>query len=332
MITRRRIGFRPRHPVLYRSYNIVVAGFLIAALLPLLGLIAGLLFATQGRGIIYRGERLGKDRRVFHILKFRTLDSDKARRLTRDRTLPHDARIETPLGAVLRETRLDELPQLFNILMGDMNICGPRPVRAEIAAIERERIPGYDDRFLVKPGLVGPAQAYFGHGTSKRIRARMNNVLVRRQVDVIAEIALFSRIGLAIVARALRKSVRAGASLVGAPVRETGRDILVVVEGSNRIAVVERIGLRSITIPGLVDLPANSRATLYIRLHSGGLRKARIALCEEEKRGLFSYTAETELGEFMIERYALGMVVVPRRVGAPPIEAEIHRPVGVQPA
>ncbi|SNX71108.1 lipopolysaccharide/colanic/teichoic acid biosynthesis glycosyltransferase [Cereibacter ovatus] len=313
--SKRQIGFRPASEKWYRVYNFTKAAVLILIILPLLVMISGVLLATQGREIFYRGPRLGKDQKVFHIIKFRTLCTSRARELTRDRTLPVDSRIETPLGGLLRETRLDELPQLFNILKGDMNFCGPRPVRAEIAQIERERIPDYDLRFAVKPGLIGPTQAYFGHGASKRLRARMNNRLVTRPVSISAELLLHVQIFMSIMEKLGRKiggrmfrPIRSAS-----PVRR--RDIWLATDSGQRISTVESIGLRRITAPNLPGVAAGERAVLYIRLRSGGLRKARIILSEPEKRGVFNYTAETAFGEFVIERYALGLVVVPPQLG-----------------
>lgn len=300
------IGFRPRHEFLYRVYNALLAALFLLVFLPLLGLISLMLFCTQGRGIFYRGARLGRNQQEFHILKFRTLCSRRAKEVTRDRTLPMDAGIETPLGGILRETRLDELPQLFNVLRGDMNICGPRPVRAEIAQIERGRIPDYDRRFDVRPGLIGPTQAYFSHGSSKRLRARMNNRLVARPVSVLAELGLLGRVGAAMLVR-IAGRIGGRVSLKRADRRP---DIRLVIRDGEEICLVEKIGLRRITVPSLPDDMTGARAVLYIRLRAGGLRRARILLSGPEEGGEYSYTAESEYGEFVIERYALGLVVV----------------------
>ncbi|SDD77178.1 Sugar transferase involved in LPS biosynthesis (colanic, teichoic acid) [Paracoccus isoporae] len=301
-----RIGFQPGNELFYRSYNFLLAAICLVAFLPLLLLISLLLFCTQGPEIFYRGARLGRDQRPFHILKFRTLCSRRAREVTRDRTLPKDAGIETPLGGMLRETRLDELPQLFNVLRGDMNICGPRPVRAEIAEIERHRIPDYDRRFSVRPGLIGPTQAYFSHGTSKRVRARMNNRLVARPVSLLAELGLLGRVASSMLLRILGRV--GGWTIRRAP--QARPDMWLVSRGGQRLCLVEKIGLRRITAPGLPDGMIGETATLYIRLRGGGLRSARIVMSGPNGSGEYSYTAESEFGEFVIERYALGLVVV----------------------
>jgi len=305
------IGFHPVYPVWYRLFNFTMAVGLILFALPLFIVISIFLFVTQGRDIFYMGPRLGQDRRTFQIFKFRTLCARRAKRLTRDCTLPRDADIKTPLGGILRDTRLDELPQLFNILKGDMNICGPRPVRPEIARIEESRIPHYGRRFSVKPGLVGPTQAYFGHGTSKRVRARMNNRLVKRPVSIPGELALLVRIGVSVLAKIAGEICRVATGTT--PARR--RDMWLATQSGDRVCAVESIGMRRVTARGLSGYQEGEAAILYVRLRSGALRKARILISPSATFGVFSYTAETEYGEFIIERYALGLVVLPPRLG-----------------
>lgn len=315
------VGFWPVHAGWYRVFNFLTALSIIVLTLPLFVVIAVVLFATQGREIFYRGPRLGRDRRQFEIFKFRTLCPRRARRLTYNCTLPRDADITTPLGGLLRDTRLDELPQLFNILRGDMNICGPRPVRPEIARIEEARIPHYGRRFSVKPGLVGPTQAYFGHGASKRVRARMNNRLLKRPVSIPGELALLARIGVSVLAKIAGELFRLTTGT--APARR--RDMWLATEAGDRVCAVESIGNRRIAARGLSGYRDGEAAILYVRLRSGALRKARILLSASATFGVFAYTAETEYGEFIIERYALGLVVVPPRLGIVPVERDKQR-------
>ncbi|WP_281827546.1 sugar transferase [Jannaschia rubra] len=305
------VGFRSTSPRLYRLYNVVFAIALLVLLAPLLLLIAGMLAVTQGPKVLYRGPRIGKDKRQFQIIKFRTLCPDRARTVTADRTLPADANIETPLGKFFRETRLDELPQLLNIVRGDMNICGPRPVRAEIAAIEGQRIPDYDLRFAVRPGLIGPTQACFGHSASKRLRARMNNRAVRRPVSIGAELALLGRIGLSILQR-LSGKIETAAGRLGRREGAAPLDIWLSDDAGEVRVPVLRIDLRSVT---LARPPvAQPVVPLSIRLESGAVRRARVRLTTTETRGLFAYEAVDELSAFVIERYALSRVVIPPRV------------------
>lgn len=302
------VGFRTASPKAYRTYNFTVAFALLVLAAPTLIVISLFLAITQGPKIIYRGPRIGKDQREFHILKFRTLCPHRAKLVTADRTLPADANIETPLGKFLRETRLDELPQLLNILMGDMNICGPRPVRAEIAEIERRRTSGYDTRFDVRPGLIGPTQACFGHSASKRLRARMNNLAVRRPVDISAELALLGRIGLSILERLSGKAMR----ILTRKKMKSTKDIWIENRSFGERMSVHAIDLKTVRIAR----PNVSQGIHYmvIRLQSGAVRQARVELQPTSTNGVFSYQVVDEIGAYIIERYALGRVVIPPRV------------------
>lgn len=308
-----RIGFRNTSPISYRAYNILLASLLLMLFSPVLIITAVALYGTQGPSIFYLGERLGYKMKPFKILKFRTLCSDRARAATINCTLRADANIETPLGKILRECRLDELPQLINVILGDMNICGPRPVRREIANIEASRIDGYAKRFEVRPGLIGPAQAYFGHGASKRLRARMNNLAVRTPVSIIAELRLFSGIAFAIFARVSNKIIR----LLPLRQKTTQRKEIWLSQIDTESAIlVESMDSIKITldVDQNVDQALEGDWLLFIRLRSGGLRRARIRIKKTETPGGFLYEAIDEVGAFVIERYALGNVVVAPRI------------------
>ena len=200
--TRRPVsGFQPRHEGLHRFYNTAVAGAIFLCALPVIAFLTLLVFLTQGRPIFYQGERVGRNGSSFNIIKFRTLDTAKAAKLTQNQVLPQGSGLETPMGGFLRDTRLDELPQLWNIIRGDMNICGPRPVREEIADLHRQEIPDYDARFAVKPGMLGPTQALMGHGTPKPVRARLNAALCRKPVNYWREIEMMVLVPACVFAR-----------------------------------------------------------------------------------------------------------------------------------
>jgi lipopolysaccharide/colanic/teichoic acid biosynthesis glycosyltransferase len=115
--------------------------------------------------VFYRQMRAGQGGRPFQLLKFRTMiagaEADGQARWAR----AIDARV-TRVGRLLRRTRLDELPQLFNVLRGDMSLIGPRPERPELIAVLEQEIPFYRARLLVKPGLTGWAQVNYGYGRS----------------------------------------------------------------------------------------------------------------------------------------------------------------------
>jgi lipopolysaccharide/colanic/teichoic acid biosynthesis glycosyltransferase len=195
-------GYVPAHPFLDRGVNFCGALVLLILSAPLFAIICLGLLATQEPIIFYRGQRLGQNGRPFFILKFRTLKTS-AEKMTSDRTLPRRSRLETRLGKFLRDCRLDELPQLMNVLRGDMNLLGPRPVRAEIAAKYGAEIPHYGDRFRVKPGLIGYTQVYMSHGAAKRIRARYNRMLCRAPINYARQIAFVARVGAAVLGKAV---------------------------------------------------------------------------------------------------------------------------------
>lgn len=320
IIPENRIGFQPSSLRVYRIYNFAMAAFLFLILLPLLLIISIALLATQGRNIFYRGERLGKDQKVFQIFKFRTLCNVRARELTHDRTLPANSNIETPLGGILRESRLDELPQLINVMIGDMNLCGPRPVRADIATLERARIPFYDLRFRVKPGLIGPTQAYFGHGACKSVRARMNNRLVNQQVSILAELALLERIAMSVLTKIGGKFFKLHIRSASPISLSQQRDIFLTDVEGKWLSTVEHMTAHGFTAPSLPARLVGETIVVSIRLQSGGVRKARITLLESAKHNSFSYAAKNSYSHFVIERYALGHVVVPPKVGMTRIE------------
>ena len=152
-----------------RVLDVLIAGFFVLILSPLIGLIALALVTTSGRPLLYRGERVGRDGRIFHMLKFRTLDENAEERLgpflgaelvrrTREET--------TSIGAWLRATQLDEIPQLWNVVRGDMSLVGPRPIRPRFFASLVDELPAYWQRLVVRPGLTGFAQVRRGYETS----------------------------------------------------------------------------------------------------------------------------------------------------------------------
>lgn len=160
---------------LSRMMNLAIAGTALLIVSPVMVLIAIAIRLTSRGPIIYAQARVGLDRRwrdtlalrdrraedlggqVFTIFKFRTMRVDAERFSGAVWAQENDPRV-TRLGKFLRQFRLDELPQLWNIVRGDMNIVGPRPERPSIVARLREMIPEYKMRHRVRPGLTGLAQ------------------------------------------------------------------------------------------------------------------------------------------------------------------------------
>jgi lipopolysaccharide/colanic/teichoic acid biosynthesis glycosyltransferase len=159
---------RPRDALL-RTLDVVFSAFFLLVSLPLALPIALMSVATSGRPLFYRGERVGRGGRVFGMLKFRTL-----RRGAEDRLGPYlgeelvrRTRAETTrIGGWLRATQLDEIPQLLNVLVGDMSLVGPRPIRPRFFEELAADLPAYWQRLVVRPGLTGFAQVRRGYETS----------------------------------------------------------------------------------------------------------------------------------------------------------------------
>jgi lipopolysaccharide/colanic/teichoic acid biosynthesis glycosyltransferase len=152
-----------------RILDVVFASFFVLIALPLLGLISAALMLTSGRPLFYRGQRVGRDGRIFEMLKFRTLRRGAEERLGPylGTELVERTQAETTrLGRQLRATQLDELPQLWNILRGDMSFVGPRPIRPRFFEQLAAELPAYWQRLVVRPGLTGFAQVRRGYETS----------------------------------------------------------------------------------------------------------------------------------------------------------------------
>jgi exopolysaccharide biosynthesis polyprenyl glycosylphosphotransferase len=154
---------RPYARWVKRAFDLVTAGLALALVAPLLPLIALAVRGTPGP-IIYRQVRVGDRGRRFVIYKFRTMVDCAERPGEAVWAKDADPR-NTPIGAFLRRTHLDELPQLFNVLKGDMSMVGPRPERPEFIASLEENIPYWSRRLLIKPGMTGWAQVHCGYAS-----------------------------------------------------------------------------------------------------------------------------------------------------------------------
>jgi undecaprenyl-phosphate glucose phosphotransferase len=163
-------GHQPRGAdIALRGLDLTLAGVAMVLLSPILIVVAAAIRLTSGRPIFYRGRRVGRAGRIFTMLKFRTLTADAEARLGpylgHELTQRTQAEV-TRLGRILRHTHVDELPQLWNVLRGDMSLVGPRPIRPAFFEELCEQIPQYWQRLVVEPGMTGFAQLRMTRETS----------------------------------------------------------------------------------------------------------------------------------------------------------------------
>ena len=146
-------------------FDIVASIGLLVIAAPVMVLAASLIALESGGPIIYRQERVGRGGRTFTVLKFRSMANDAEKDGKATWAVAEDKRV-TRVGRLLRRSRIDELPQLINVLRGEMSFVGPRPERPEFVAMLTEQIPFYAVRHSVKPGLTGWAQVRYSYGAT----------------------------------------------------------------------------------------------------------------------------------------------------------------------
>lgn len=161
-----------------KFFDFFASLFLLVILSPLFAVIACLVGLTSSGPVIFKQKRVGLRGVPFTILKFRTMaDKSGSGELSDLVTKANDPRV-TKVGKFLRATHLDELPQLWNVVQGEMSLIGPRPVSMEIAEVRQKEIPGYNRRFEVLPGVTGLVQ------TRKRYRRVKTNLRRHLFLDI----------------------------------------------------------------------------------------------------------------------------------------------------
>jgi lipopolysaccharide/colanic/teichoic acid biosynthesis glycosyltransferase len=190
-----------------RTLDLVLSAVFLVVALPLAIVIAAGIVATSGLPVLYRGERVGRGGRVFTMIKFRTLKRGAEQRIGAylGPELVERTRSEyTAIGRRLRATQLDEIPQFWNVLKGDMSLVGPRPIRPRFFAELAADLPAYWQRLVVRPGLTGLAQVRHGYETSMADK-------LAHDLEWIADrsVSLYLRTVAATGWRVLRQSARA---------------------------------------------------------------------------------------------------------------------------
>jgi exopolysaccharide biosynthesis polyprenyl glycosylphosphotransferase len=196
--------FRRRYAEFKRAMDILFALPCLLVALPMILVLAVIVKLTSRGPVFYLQERVGKDGRIFKMVKLRTMIANAEAESGPVWATKNDPR-ETLVGRVLRRTHLDELPQLWNVLKGDMSVIGPRPERPVFVERFKRDIPNYTDRLAVRPGITGWAQV---------------NHVYDRNVDDVREKVRFDceyieKMGLAIDIRILIGTIRRMLGLKG---------------------------------------------------------------------------------------------------------------------
>ncbi len=172
-----RDGMNVLERMIKRAFDVICALIGLVVLSPVF-LIIYIVLRTQEKGpVIYRQERIGYGGKPFEILKFRTMTTDSEENGV-PKLADSDSEHITPVGGFLREHHLDELPQLWNVLRGDMSFVGPRPERKYFIDQIMERDPNYEYIYLMYPGLTSDATIYNGYTNT------VDKMLVRLQMDL----------------------------------------------------------------------------------------------------------------------------------------------------
>jgi exopolysaccharide biosynthesis polyprenyl glycosylphosphotransferase len=159
---------------------LTLAVLFLVLTLPLMIIIAVAIKLSSPGPVLFKQERVGEGESVFWLYKFRTMVPDAEAETGPVLATEDDSRV-TPLGHFLRRYRLDELPQLYNIIRGEMSFVGPRPERPYFVQQFKKSIPGYSERFQVKPGVTGLAQVSGGYATTARNKLKYDLIYIYNQ-------------------------------------------------------------------------------------------------------------------------------------------------------
>ncbi len=178
-IRTKRVPVKWYYPIVKRLFDIVCSGLALVILSPLFLIVAIAIKSYDGGPVFFTQKRVTKDRQTFMIYKFRSMITD-AEADGMKRATSHDDRI-TPVGRIIRATRIDELPQLLNIIKGDMSIVGPRPERIELDEAYTKMIPEFSLRLAVRAGLTGYAQVFGKYNTTPLDKLKLDLIYINQR-------------------------------------------------------------------------------------------------------------------------------------------------------
>lgn len=177
-----------------RYSDLVLSIFGLTITLPILALATILIKLTSKGPAIYRQNRVGKNGKIFKIYKLRTMGFDAEKGIGAVWAKKNDPRV-TPVGKILRKTRIDEIPQLFNVIKGEMSIVGPRPERPEIVRDLKTLILDYEKRLQVKPGITGMAQVWHKYDeTIKDVKKKIKyDILYIKKMCLLVDLRIMAQ-------------------------------------------------------------------------------------------------------------------------------------------
>jgi lipopolysaccharide/colanic/teichoic acid biosynthesis glycosyltransferase len=188
-------GFRKSQELLAvkRVSDMAFSVILLVIMAPVAALVAVAILLESGRPLLFRQPRVGLNGRTFQIIKFRSMWQELTPPANQTWTADEDPRI-TRVGGFIRKFRLDEIPQLINVLLGDMSLVGPRPEQPELARMLEQEVPYYDQRHSLRPGITGWAQVRCGYGASiqqSRIKLEHDLFYIKHLSVMLDSIILF---------------------------------------------------------------------------------------------------------------------------------------------
>lgn len=188
------LGLTAEQAFVKRMFDIIVSFVGLVLLSPLM-IITSILIKITSRGpVLYKQERITKGNRRFNVIKFRTMRQDAEELTGPVLSQINDPRV-TPIGRLLRRTRIDELPQLINVLKGEMSLVGPRPERPYFVEQFMHDLPEYEHRFAVKAGITGYAQIAGNYATSHEDKLRYDLMYIRHYSLLLDIKLIFRTIG-----------------------------------------------------------------------------------------------------------------------------------------